>query len=58
MRGCIHSKKIIHLTYFKNIPILEFLIFLGPLVEKGDLQSVTEHRLVMSHLSHPWNFYI
>jgi len=27
-------------------------------VEEGDLQTVTEYRLVMSHLSQPWNLYI
>ena len=32
---CIHFKKIIHLTYFKNIPVLEFEKFLGPLPRKG-----------------------
>jgi len=27
-------------------------------VEKGDLQTITEHRHVVSHFSQPWNLYI
>jgi len=56
--GCIHSKKIIHFTYFQNIPVPEFLKFLVPLVEKWDLQTITKCRFVISQFSQHWNLYI
>jgi hypothetical protein len=44
--GRLHTFQENNTPHFKNIPVLEFLIFLCPFVEKGDLQ--TECRLVMS----------
>jgi hypothetical protein len=45
--------------YFNNISVLQFLIrIFRPLVEKGDLQTVTEPSLVVSHCSQLCNLHI